>query len=119
NPFRNPPGDGNLAFFHPLKGPMTTQTLRGLVNDGPMHWRGDRTGGFVGQPLDSTLAFEAFNVAFAGLLGRSGPLTATQMQQLTEFILEVMLPPNPVRGLDDGLSGAASNGHLVFTRPIS
>ena len=31
--------------FHPLKGPMTTQSLRGMANDGSMHWRGDRTGG--------------------------------------------------------------------------
>ena len=36
-----------LSFdgFHPLKGPMTTQSLRGMANHGPMHWRGDRTGG--------------------------------------------------------------------------
>ena len=119
NPFRSPPGDGGLAFFHPLKGPMTTQTLRGMVANGPMHWRGDRTGGFVGQPLDSTLAFEAFNVAFAGLLGRSGPLTATQMQQYTDFILEVMLPPNPVRPLTNTLSGPAASGHAFFTGPTS
>ena len=26
------------ASFHPLKGPMTTQSLRGLANSGPMHW---------------------------------------------------------------------------------
>ena len=40
--------------FHPLKGPMTTQSLRGMANDGPMHWRGDRTGGNDpgGDPLD-------------------------------------------------------------------
>ena len=31
--------------FHPMKGPMTTQSLRGMANHGPMHWRGDRTGG--------------------------------------------------------------------------
>ena len=24
---------------------MTTQSLRGMANHGPMHWRGDRTGG--------------------------------------------------------------------------
>ena len=28
-----------------MKGPMTTQSLRGMANHGPMHWRGDRTGG--------------------------------------------------------------------------
>src|SRR5262249_8662974 len=30
------------GHFHPMKGPMTTQTLRGMVNHGAMHWRGDR-----------------------------------------------------------------------------
>ena len=28
----------------PLKGPMTTQSLRGMDNHGAMHWRGDRNG---------------------------------------------------------------------------
>ena len=31
--------------FHPMNGPMTTQTLRGMVKNGPTHWRGDRIGG--------------------------------------------------------------------------
>ena len=26
-----------------MKGPMTTQTLRGMDNSGAMHWRGDRS----------------------------------------------------------------------------
>src|SRR2546430_15826133 len=30
--------------FRPMKGPMTTQSLRGLDNHGAMHWRGDRLG---------------------------------------------------------------------------
>ena len=34
------------AEFHPLKGPMTTQSLRGMVGAGAMHWCGDRNGGF-------------------------------------------------------------------------
>ena len=36
--------------FHPLKGPMTTQTLRGMQHGGPMHWRGDRSGGAISEP---------------------------------------------------------------------
>jgi len=39
-------GTGQNNVFHPMKGPMTTQTLRGLVNSGAMHWRGDRANGF-------------------------------------------------------------------------
>ena len=38
--------------FHPMKGPMTTQSLRGMANHGPMHWRGDRTGG--NERIDSS-----------------------------------------------------------------
>ena len=38
--------------FDPMKGPMTTQTLRGLKNIEPFHWRGDRQN------------FQAFNHAF-------------------------------------------------------
>jgi hypothetical protein len=29
--------------FHPMKGPMTTQSLRGMLHSGPMHGCGDRT----------------------------------------------------------------------------
>jgi hypothetical protein len=56
---------------------MTTQSLRGMANHGPMHWRGDRTGGLdepTAQPdggaFDEDIAFRKFNVAFPGLLGR-------------------------------------------------
>ena len=30
--------------LHPLKGPMVTQSMRGIADSGPLHWRGDRTG---------------------------------------------------------------------------
>ena len=33
------------VHFRPMKGPMTTQSFRGLANHGSMHWRGDRNGG--------------------------------------------------------------------------
>ena len=28
--------------FHPMKGPMTTQTMQDLIGKEPLHWRGDR-----------------------------------------------------------------------------
>ena len=40
-PFPFPPFDHD---FQPMKGPLATQSLRGMANHGPMHWRGDRTG---------------------------------------------------------------------------
>jgi YVTN family beta-propeller protein len=114
----NPIGEiGNQDAFHPLKGPMTTQTLRGMAHHGPMHWRGDRTGGGA-QALDEQLAFEAFNVAFDGLLGRDeGEIPDADMTAFAEFILAVELPPNPIRRLDNTLTAAQQNGrNLYFNR---
>jgi sugar lactone lactonase YvrE len=114
NPFRNV-RPVNPAF-HPMKGPMTTQSLRGLSGVGPLHWRGDRTGASTGQdPLDEALAFQRFNVAFDSLLGRGGPLTAAEMQAFTSFILQVTYPPNPIRNLDNTLTPAQERGRVFFT----
>ena len=112
NPFRRGAGQP----FHPLKGPMTTQSLRGMANAGPMHWRGDRTGGASGgDPLDEELAFKAFNPAFVGLLGRGSQLAADEMQAFTDFALTLAYPPNPVRALDDVPTAAQAAGEAVFT----
>jgi len=101
--------------FHPLKGPMTTQSLRGMADAGPMHWRGDRTGGTTGgDPLDESLAFAAFNPAFVGLLGRSAELTPGEMQAFTEFVLTVRYPPNPIRALTDLPTPAQADGENLF-----
>ena len=118
-PNNNPPGlIGGTQPFHPMKGPMTTQTLRGMATHGPMHWRGDRTGAtFPGDPLglDEQLAFEAFNVAFPGLLGRDqGMIPADDMTAFAQFILAVRLPPNPVRALDNSLNAQQSGGRNTF-----
>ena len=93
----NPFTTGTGAPFHPMKGPMTTQSLRGLANMGPQHWRGDRQGSEVA-------AFNAFNVAFPGLVGRDeGQFSPAQMQQFTDFALQIVYPPNPIRQLDNTL----------------
>jgi len=128
----NNPGPFTLNFptnpdFHPLKGPMTTQSLRGMDNHGPMHWRGDRTGGndvmFSTQPDGGTFsedaAFKKFNPAFVGLIGRSQQLSTSEMQQFTDFILQVMYPPNPIRALDNTLSPDAAAGQAFYFGPIS
>ncbi|MBI3546207.1 MAG: thrombospondin type 3 repeat-containing protein [Gammaproteobacteria bacterium] len=120
----NPNPDGPVGLggapFQPLKGPMTTQSLRGLANHGPMHWRGDRTAGHSGgDPLDEAGAFREFNVAFEGLLGRTGPLTAAEMQAFTDFILQVNYPPNPNRPLSNTLTAAQAAGRNFFLTAIS
>ncbi|MCB9723534.1 MAG: hypothetical protein H6748_05775 [Spirochaetaceae bacterium] len=99
--------------FHPHKGPMATQSLRGLENMGPQHWRGDRQG-------DEVAAFEAFNVAFPGLVGRDeGELTPQQMTAFREFALQLRYPPNPIRRLDNGLRAtpggpSEANGAVLY-----
>jgi DNA-binding beta-propeller fold protein YncE len=110
--------------FASMKGVMATQSLRGMDNMGPMHWRGDRTGGYAepnAQPnsgaFNETLAFKAFNVAFPGLLGRDSQLPPADMDKFTKFILEVMYPPNPIRKLDNSLTPLQQEGsNLYFGR---
>ena len=98
------------THFSPLKGPMTTQSLRGLDNHGAMHWRGDRQDNSVPsvQPgsgaFDESAAFNKFNVAFEGLNGRNEQLTSQQMQTFTDFALQITYPPNPIRKLDNSLT---------------
>jgi DNA-binding beta-propeller fold protein YncE len=107
--------------FHPLKGPMATQSLRGMANHGPMHWRADRTGGNdepSAQPdsgsFNEEAAFKQFAGAFTDLLGRDAALSDAEMQAFTDFILQVTYPPNPVRALDNSLTPAQQQGRDFF-----
>ena len=92
------PNISGCGPFHPLKGPRTTQTLRGLSGTEPFHWHGDRAN------------FQAFNPAFVGLQSRSAQLTAGEMSAYTDFIMTVSFPPNPNRLIDDTLSTSAQSG---------
>ena len=103
--------------FHPMKGPMTTQSLRGLANSGAQHWRGDRQGdgdALAAEPIDSTLAFEAFNAAFPGLVGRSAELTPAEMTAFRQFALLLRYPPNPVRDLGNTLTATEIAGQSLY-----
>jgi cysteine-rich repeat protein len=113
NPFRLSFGS---PVFHPMKGPMTTQSLRGMADAGPMHWRGDRTGASDpgGNALDEDAAFKKFNPAFVGLLGRASQLPAADMQAFTDFILTVKYPPNPIRALSNAPTTAQNSGETFF-----
>jgi len=138
---------GENKDFHSLKGPMTTQTLRGMVNDGPMHWRGDRTVANDPPPNNDPVTnpagdFEKFNVAFVGLIGLPGHCSVTTstpcqrnancptneacvglsdaaMQAFADFILEVMLPPNPVRTLKNSLTGTPADAGKTFFNMVT
>ncbi|MCA8959038.1 MAG: hypothetical protein KDC38_00935 [Planctomycetes bacterium] len=96
---------GLFTEFPSEKGPLITQTLQGLVNyrvnaegqylltNAPYHWRADRPN------------FQAFNVAFVGLLGRSTSLTDPEMNAYTTFINTVRHPANPEQALDRVVPG--------------
>ena len=88
-----------LEGAHPMKGPMTTQSLKSLPGTERFHWRGDRED------------LPAFNGAFPSLLGRSAPLTGTEMQQFEDFVFSVRYPPNPFRELDGSLPPALGSGN--------
>jgi DNA-binding beta-propeller fold protein YncE len=101
--------------FHPMKGPMTVQTLRGIATHGPMHWRGDRNGqASGGDSKDERLAFGQFNEAFENLLGRAERLSDAEMKAYTDFVLQILPPPNPIRPLNDQLTARQSNGAFLF-----
>jgi len=112
-------GTGNVRDLHPMKGPMTTQTLRGMELAGPMHWRGDRfdfqafIDVFGAVPPGTSverLAFKNFVVAFEGLLGSATLPTQATMDEFADFALQIRLPPNPVRNLDNSLTAAQQAG---------
>jgi len=111
---------GGSRDLQALKGPMTTQSLRGLANHGAMHWRGDRQNNSEAssQPnhgaFDEVTAFEKFNVAFPSLVGRSEQISDEDMAAFTRFVLEITYPPNPIRSFDDSLTAPQQAGHDLF-----
>src|SRR5262249_47938916 len=111
-------GTNNPKDFHPMKGPFTTQTLRGLKNSGAMHWRGDRSTGVMGtDPFDANISFTNFIVAFQGWIGSMDHPTAAEMQTFADFQLQVFLPPNPVRNLDNSLDASQQRGADFYSGP--
>jgi DNA-binding beta-propeller fold protein YncE len=112
--------------FPAMKGPLTTQSLRGMANHGPMHWRGDRTGSAIepnAQPdsgaFNEREALRQFQAGFVGLLGRSEELPAADMEAYIDFQLQVMYPPNPNQNLDGSWTADQQAGLDFFFDRIS
>jgi DNA-binding beta-propeller fold protein YncE len=106
--------------FHPMKGPTTTQSLRGLANHGPMHWHGERTQatrGASAQPdtgaFDERAAFREAS-GFVNVLGRDTPLPDEAMEAFIDFALRLSYPPNPIRNLDNSLTPDQQVGYQEF-----
>ena len=77
--------------WHPMKGPMTTQTLQSIIGNEPFHWRGEKDD------------LSEFNVAFTHLQGRDAEITASEMASLSNYLNSLAFPPNPHRNLDNSL----------------
>ena len=107
-----PPGqiDPALQGFHPMKGPMMTQSLRGLPGTGLLHWRGDRAD------------LNAFKPAFQSLLGKATPMPDSELTAFNNFVLALVYPPNPNqksdRSMPDAPPGQASalRGQTFFMK---
>lgn len=109
-------GSNKPEDFHPMKGPFTTQTLRGLKYSGAMHWRGDRSTGALGSdPFDANVSFKNFVVAFQSLVGSADQPSEAEMQQFADFQLSVFPPPSPIRSLDNSLTPAQQRGANFFS----
>ncbi len=91
-------GSPNCVNWHPMKGPMTTQTLVGIVNTEPLHWRGDR----------EDLA--AFSGAFVSLLGKETEPSPAEIDEFEAFAATMQAPPNPYRNIDGSLNTGVFNG---------
>ena len=88
----------NRLVFHPMKGPMITQTLQDIVTpflssppfftnfvEQSLHWRADRTN------------LEAFNQTFTNLMANDVNLTTNEMADFKGMLATIFFPPNPLR----------------------
>ncbi len=87
--------------YHPMKGPMVTQTLRGLSTNAPYHWRGDKPN------------LQAFNGAFESLLG-GHELNTKDIDLLAAFLTTISHPGNPLQNLDRTFPPMAAAGKSAF-----
>lgn len=77
--------------YHPMKGPMTTQTFQDIIGHEPFHWRGDRDD------------IEQFDGTFTNLQGAVTGTATNEMAALKNFLATVRFAPNPFRPLDNSL----------------
>jgi YVTN family beta-propeller protein len=108
--------NGN-AVFHPMKGPMVTQTLQDIITPTnfngrtlsqiSLHWRGDRKN------------LEEFNPTFTALLARDTQLATNEMAEFKAMLASISFPPNLFRTFSNTLPvsmplpghfGRSSNG---------
>jgi len=87
---------GQCVSWHPMKGPLVTQTLQGIIGNEPLHWRGEKPG------------IEDFNSAFTNLQAADALLSTSDMAKFKAYVATITFPPNPNRAIDNTLSTAIS-----------
>jgi YVTN family beta-propeller protein len=92
--------NGQSFQMHPMKGPMTTRTLRGLTGTDPLHWRGD------------IVDFSDFNQFFDSLMG-SSQLSDSDMSAYEAYIDTIAFLPNPNQNLDRSYSTSLNGGNAI------
>jgi len=105
---------GTPPVYHPMKGPMVTQTLQDIIGHEPFHWRADR------------LSIEEFNPTFTNLQAAASALTTIEMQEFKAFLATIIFPPNRFRNFDNTLSTnlplpghfASGKGELAAGAPL-
>lgn len=91
--------------LHPMKGPMVTQTLRGLAQGAPFHWRGDRP------------TLQSFNSTFDKLMGGSLQ-DQDDMNDLATYLNSLAHHSNPNRNLDRSLPTQHAGGNPLLGRDL-
>ncbi|HWN97407.1 MAG TPA: hypothetical protein VNT99_20415 [Methylomirabilota bacterium] len=91
----------SVGTFHPMKGPMVTQTLQDIIHPDVfngraitqqvLHWRGDRR------------RIEEFNPTFVDLLARDTQLSSNEMAEFRAMLSSISYPPNPLRTFSNSL----------------
>ncbi|MEO1530143.1 MAG: carbohydrate-binding domain-containing protein, partial [Planctomycetota bacterium] len=90
----NPAGEmtTNDGFtFHPMKGPMRTTSLIGIVGSPALHFRGDKS------------TIHDFSSTYPNLQGLEFEPSDAAMDVLESFLASIHTPPNPFRNLDNSM----------------
>ncbi len=103
--------------LHPMKGPMVTQTLRGMAGNisgatqpaaavvPKFHWRGDKP------------SIQSFNSTFSNLMG-GDQIPAPDMDALAAYLLTIPHHPNPNRNPDRSLPSSFNGANVAFGRDV-
>ena len=84
--------NGQVWQFHPMKGPMKTQTLQDIIGSPSLHHRGDKDDIF------------GFADTFRDLQGDDFAMDSFSMSKLEAYLDTIHYPPNPNRNIDNSFS---------------